>query len=117
FLAFTRTPADILLLETGLGGEFDATNVIDQPLATVLMTISMDHMQFLGNTLEKIAAVKAGIMKEGRPAIIAPQPPAAAKVFAETAARLNAPLWRQGTEWTIEETPGTGNSGGMRYQD
>ena len=112
FLAFTRQKADILLLETGLGGEFDATNVIGDPLATVLMTISYDHMQFLGNTLEKIAAVKAGIMKQGRPAIVAPQPPEAAKVFADTAARLKAPLWRQGQEWSIEETPS-----GMRYQD
>ncbi len=117
FLAFTRTPADILLLETGLGGEFDATNVIDEPLATILMTISMDHMQFLGDTLEKIAAVKAGIMKKGRPAITAPQPPEAAKVFAETAARLKAPLWRHGQEWTVIETPPVPGVSGMRYQD
>jgi len=112
FLAFTREPADILLLETGLGGEFDATNVIDQPLATVLMPISMDHMQFLGNSLEKIAAVKAGIMKRGRPAIIAQQPPEAAKIFDEAAARLNAPLWRFGKEWSITDIPG-----GFRYED
>jgi dihydrofolate synthase/folylpolyglutamate synthase len=112
FLAFTRQPADIVLLETGLGGEFDATNVIDQPLASILMSISYDHMQFLGNTLEKIAAVKAGIIKQGRPVIVAPQPPEAAGVFAATAQRLQAPLWRHGTEWSIEET-----ATGMRYRD
>ncbi|HWT99968.1 MAG TPA: folylpolyglutamate synthase/dihydrofolate synthase family protein [Terriglobales bacterium] len=112
FLAFTREPADIVLLETGLGGEFDATNVIDQPLMSVLMTISYDHMQFLGNTLEKIAAVKAGIIKQGRPAVVAPQPKEATQVFAATAARLNAPLWRYGQEWSVEET-----ATGLRYRD
>jgi len=112
FLAFTREAADIVLLETGLGGEFDATNVIDQPLMSVLMSISYDHMQFLGDTLEKIAAVKAGIIKQGRPVIVAPQPPEAAAVFAATAERLQAPLWRYGQEWSIEETPT-----GMRYRD
>jgi dihydrofolate synthase/folylpolyglutamate synthase len=81
FLAFTRTPADVLLLEVGLGGEFDATNVIDQPLASVLMPISMDHMQFLGDTIEKIAAAKAGIIKAGRPAIVGRPPPEALTVF------------------------------------
>jgi dihydrofolate synthase/folylpolyglutamate synthase len=99
FLAFVRDPADILLLETGLGGEFDATNVIDQPLASVLMPISMDHMQFLGDTLEKIAAAKAGIIKSGRPAIIGRQPPEATAVFEAKAKELGAPLYRYGKEW------------------
>ena len=99
FLAFTREPADIVLLETGLGGEFDATNVIDQPLASVLMPISFDHTQFLGDTLTKIAAAKAGIMKKGRPAIISPQPEEAMAVFEAKAAELNVPLYRFGQEW------------------
>jgi dihydrofolate synthase/folylpolyglutamate synthase len=99
FLAFTRTPADVLLLEVGLGGEFDATNVIDRPLATVLMPISMDHMQFLGDTIEKIAAAKAGIVKAGRPAIIGRQPPEALAVFEAKANALGAPLYRYGREW------------------
>jgi dihydrofolate synthase/folylpolyglutamate synthase len=102
FLAFTRNPADILLLETGLGGEFDATNVVDQPLATVLMPISMDHMQFLGDTIEKIAAAKAGIIKHGRPAIVGRQPDAALAVFEAKAAELEAPLYRYGREWTAD---------------
>lgn len=99
FLAFTREPADILLLETGLGGEFDATNVIDQPLASVLMPISFDHMQFLGDTLAKIATAKAGIIKKGRPVVISQQPDEALAVFEARAAELAAPLHRFGREW------------------
>jgi dihydrofolate synthase/folylpolyglutamate synthase len=99
FLAFTRTQADVLLLEVGLGGEFDATNVIDRPLATVLMPISMDHMQFLGDSIEKIAAAKAGIIKPGRPAIVGRQPKEALAVFEAKAKALGAPLYRSGREW------------------
>jgi dihydrofolate synthase / folylpolyglutamate synthase len=101
FLAFSRTPADILLLETGLGGEFDATNVIAAPLATIIMPISFDHMQFLGDSLAKIAAAKAGILKQGRPAIVAEQPPEAAAVIIERASALGAPLWRCGIDWNF----------------
>ena len=99
FLAFSRVPADIVLLETGLGGTFDATNVIAAPRASVIMPISFDHMQYLGDTLAKIAANKAGILKAGRPAIIAAQPPEAAAVFEQHASELGAPLWRCGAEW------------------
>src|ERR671922_1799873 len=88
FLAFARTPADILLLETGLGGEFDATNVIDAPLASIITPISFDHMQFLGNSLAQIAQAKAGILKQGRPAIVAQQPPEASAVIEARAAAL-----------------------------
>ncbi len=102
FLAFTRVPADILLLETGLGGRSDATNVVASPLATVLMPISFDHMQFLGDTLAKIAFEKAGIIKRGRPVIVAPQPPEAAEVFVRVAGELAAPLFRHGAEWNYE---------------
>src|SRR5262245_64655976 len=65
FLLFSRNLADILLLEVGLGGRLDATNVIDAPLASVITPISMDHLEFLGDTLEKIAAEKAAILKRG----------------------------------------------------
>ena len=102
FLAFMREPADVVLLETGLGGTFDATNVIDQPLASVLMPISMDHMQFLGDTLAEIAANKAGIIKQGRPAIVGRQPPEALAVFEAKAKELNAPLYRYGKEWSCD---------------
>ena len=101
FLAFSRMPADILLLEVGLGGEFDATNVIDRPLVTVLTPISFDHMQHLGNTLTAIAGVKAGIMKRGAPAIVGPQLPDPLAVFEQRAAALGCPLSRHGQEWHV----------------
>ncbi len=100
-LEFARTPADILLLETGLGGRLDSTNVVEQPLLTVLMPISFDHMQHLGDTLAKIASEKAGILKRGRPAVVAPQPDAAMAVFEARAAALSVPLCRYGREWRI----------------
>jgi dihydrofolate synthase / folylpolyglutamate synthase len=118
FLAFTRSPADILLLETGLGGEFDATNVIDAPLAAIITSISFDHMQFLGETLTKIAGAKAGILKAGRPGIIGPQPPEAAEVIRRRAEAVGAPLWRHGVEWTFEERKdGEEREDGFRYRD
>jgi dihydrofolate synthase/folylpolyglutamate synthase len=101
FLEFARTPADILLLETGLGGRLDSTNVIAQPMVTVEMPISFDHMQHLGDTLAKIAFEKAGIIKRGRPVVVAPQPPEALAVFESRAAELEAPLSRYGQEWTV----------------
>ena len=77
FDVFARHPADVLLLEVGLGGRLDATNVVPSPLATVITAISIDHEKFLGDTLTGIATEKAGILKRGRPAIIAPQAEAA----------------------------------------
>ena len=73
FVLFARHPADMLLLEVGLGGRLDATNVIERPLASVVTPVSMDHVEFLGDTIEKIAAEKAGIFRCGVPAVIAPQ--------------------------------------------
>ncbi len=102
FLEFTRTPADILLLETGLGGRLDSTNVVVRPLASVLMPISFDHMQHLGDTLTKIAFEKAGIIKQGVPVVMAPQPPEASAVFESKAGELAAPLCRYGREWQVE---------------
>jgi dihydrofolate synthase / folylpolyglutamate synthase len=75
FIAFSQTPADILLLETGLGGRIDCTNVINSPAITIITTISYDHMEYLGNTLEKIATEKAGIIKQNVPCIIGLQTP------------------------------------------
>src|SRR5581483_3595329 len=74
FLLFSRQPADVLLLEVGLGGRLDATNVIERPLATVITPVSLDHSEFLGDTIADIAAEKAGILKGGVPAIVAAQP-------------------------------------------
>ncbi len=112
FLEFARVPADILLLETGLGGRLDSTNVIEKPLASVLMPISFDHMQYLGDSLAKIAFEKAGIIKRGVPAIVAPQPPEAAAVFEEKATEMAAPLIRYGHEWQAEAA-----GDGMRFSD
>ncbi len=99
FMAFAQTVADVVLLETGLGGRLDATNVVRQPLATVITPIDYDHMEFLGDTLAKIAGEKAGIMKHGVPCIIGAQYPQAHAVFEEVARRLNAPLTLHGRDW------------------
>ena len=111
-LLFARHPADVLLLEVGLGGRLDATNVIDKPLASVITRISIDHTDFLGDTLEKIATEKAGILKRGVPAIIAAQPRDALAVIERQAARLNAPLKIAGEDWTATEERGR-----LVYQD
>ena len=74
FLAFARTPADIILLETGLGGRLDTTNVVRRPAVTAITPVSLDHQAFLGDTIAAIAGEKAGILKPGVPAIIGPQP-------------------------------------------
>jgi dihydrofolate synthase/folylpolyglutamate synthase len=111
FLAFTRRPADILLLETGLGGRLDATNVIEQPLLSVITPVSIDHVQFLGETLEQIAFEKAGILKPGTPAVIGPQPAAALAVIEARAAALGVPLSRAGREWSA-----TPNGDGFSFQ-
>ena len=99
FLAFSRVPADYVLLEVGLGGRFDATNLIDRPAVTAITPISLDHQQFLGDTVAKIAFEKAGILKAGVPAVIAPQSEEAAAVIAARAHEIGAPLYRAGSEW------------------
>ncbi|GAA4221265.1 dihydrofolate synthase/folylpolyglutamate synthase [Sagittula marina] len=98
-LAMSRVPADYTLLETGLGGRLDATNVVAQPAITVLTPISMDHEQFLGDTLAKIAGEKAGIIKRGVPCVVGPQPDEALEVIEAQAARLGAPLLVHGQHW------------------
>ncbi len=100
-LAFAETPADWLLLETGLGGRLDATNVIDRPALTVITPISIDHTQFLGETLAEIAGEKAGILKPGVPCVVGPQPDAAMEVIETRAARLGVPLIAQGQHWHV----------------
>ncbi|PWC55173.1 folylpolyglutamate synthase/dihydrofolate synthase family protein [Azospirillum sp. TSO22-1] len=103
FLAFSRTPADVVLLETGLGGRLDATNVIERPAVTAITRVSHDHRQFLGDSLAAIAGEKAGILKPGVPAVFAPQPDAeVARVLAERAAAVGAPV----SFWRAEPSPG-----------
>ncbi len=109
FLAMSRVPADYVILETGMGGRLDATNVVPDPLCTIITTISKDHEKFLGDTLQKIAFEKAGIMKSGVSCIIGYQTKQAhdasvTKVFHDVSASLptEAKLFQQGAEWDIE---------------
>ncbi|WP_170401589.1 bifunctional folylpolyglutamate synthase/dihydrofolate synthase [Ruegeria arenilitoris] len=111
-LAFARVKADYTLLEVGLGGRLDATNVVHQPAVTVITPVSIDHEQFLGDTLGKIAAEKAGIIKPGVPCIVGPQPDEALEVIEYTAARLGAPLLVHGQHWHVHE-----ENGRLIYQD
>lgn len=101
-LAMARTPADYTLLEVGLGGRLDATNVIDNPLLSIITPISIDHEQFLGDTLAKIAGEKAGIIKKMCPVIVAPQPDEALDVIEQTANRNHAPLIAYAQHWQID---------------
>ena len=105
FLAFSRNPADIVLLETGLGGRLDATNVIRRPAVVAITPISLDHQAFLGDTVAAIAGEKAGILKLGVPAVIGPQPEDAAAVIQARAATIEAPLYRWKREWTCRPQP------------
>lgn len=102
FLAFSRIPADAVLLETGMGGTYDATNVIAKPLVTAITSISMDHMQFLGDTIAKIAQEKANIMKPGVPCVSVAQHDDAAQIIAATAQRVGAEVKIQNRDWSVE---------------
>ncbi|MCK4867430.1 MAG: bifunctional folylpolyglutamate synthase/dihydrofolate synthase, partial [Alphaproteobacteria bacterium] len=106
FLAFAETPADILLLEVGLGGRLDATNLIDKPAVTIITPVSIDHQQFLGETLAEIAGEKAAIQKSDVPSVVGPQPPEAAAAIDAYAARIGAPTFRFGRSFSVETTPG-----------
>jgi dihydrofolate synthase/folylpolyglutamate synthase len=112
FLLFSRHPADVTLLEVGLGGRLDATNVIERPLACAITPISMDHLDFLGDSIEKIAAEKAAILKRGVPAAIALQSDAALLVVEQEAKRVRAPLHIAGQHWSVH-----GEHGRLVYQD
>ena len=101
--AFTQTPADYTLLEVGLGGLLDATNVVDKPALTVITPVSIDHTQYLGETLTEIATEKAGIIKRGVPCIVGPQPDEALVVIEASANRLGAPLLVYGQHWHVYE--------------
>jgi dihydrofolate synthase/folylpolyglutamate synthase len=102
-LAFSRTPADILMLETGLGGRLDATNVIDAPRLSVITPVSIDHVHYLGGDLAGIAAEKAGILKKGVPAVIGPQPVAAIEAIRTRAESVQAPMYVFGDNWSFQD--------------
>src|SRR5437588_322335 len=109
---FSRHPADVLLLEVGLGGRLDATNVVERPLASVITPVSLDHIEFLGDTIEKIAFEKAGIFRRDVPAVIAPQANAAVEVLERQAAQVRAPLHVAGQHWHANV-----ENGRLVYQD
>lgn len=102
-LAFSRVRADYCLLEVGLGGRLDATNIIEKPRATVITPVSLDHQQFLGDTLPKIASEKAGILKRGVTCVVSRQHEAGLEVIEAQASKLGAPLLAYGQHWHVEQ--------------
>ncbi|WP_378946884.1 bifunctional folylpolyglutamate synthase/dihydrofolate synthase [Paracoccus sp. R86501] len=112
FLAFSRSPADYTLLEVGLGGRLDATNVVDHPALTVITPVSIDHTQYLGDTLPLIAGEKAGIIKRQVPCIVGPQQDPALQVIEARAQGLTAPIIAYGQHWMIQR-----DRDGMIFQD
>jgi dihydrofolate synthase/folylpolyglutamate synthase len=111
FLGFAETAADVLLLEVGLGGRLDATNLVERPALSAITPVSLDHQHYLGDTLAAIAGEKAGILKPAIEAVIGPQPAEAAAVIVAHAAALGAPLFRHGPDWSTDVRPG-----GMQYR-
>ncbi|ABE60961.1 FolC bifunctional protein [Nitrobacter hamburgensis X14] len=112
FLLFTKIPADALLLEVGLGGRLDSTNVVETPLASVITPIGIDHTEFLGDTLAQIAGEKAGIIKRGVPVISAEQMPEAQAVIEQRAKQMRGPLHAAGQDWHVSVEHGR-----LVYQD
>ncbi len=111
-LAFSEHPADVVVLEVGLGGRLDATNVVEKPAVSVITSIGMDHMDYLGDTLGEIALEKAGIFKRGCPAVSAPQRSDVSDVIARAARAAGARLSAGNEDWTISS-----ENGRIAYQD
>ncbi len=103
-LAFAESKADYTLLETGMGGRLDSTNVVANPAITIVTNISLDHTQHLGDTIDKIAFEKAGIIKKNIPCVIGPGNDSVMHIFEKHAAELSAPLYRCGHEWNYDLT-------------
>ena len=112
FLAFARTEADALVLEVGMGGRMDATNVVEKPIVTAIAQLGLDHQQFLGETLVEIAAEKAGIAKADVPLVLARAPRAASAVVMQIAQEKAAPVKLRGTHWDIAHYEGQ-----LHYRD
>ena len=112
FLAFTETPADYTLLEVGLGGRLDATNVVAKPALTIITPVDLDHQAFLGDTVALIAAEKAGIIKRGVTCVVGPQHAEALEVIEGVARRVGAPLLAYGQHWHV-----SAERGRLIYQD
>jgi dihydrofolate synthase/folylpolyglutamate synthase len=112
FILFATHPADVLLLEVGLGGRLDATNAVPQTLASVITPVSMDHVDFLGDTLERIAGEKAAIMRRGTPVVIGRQTEGPQAVLIRHAEEVGAELHVAGQDWMASEERGR-----LVYQD
>ncbi len=112
FLAFSEVPADFLLLEVGLGGRLDATNVIDKPLATLITPVALDHQSYLGTDIPSIAREKAGIMRPECPVAIGPQAPAGMVALEKEALRIGAHQFKYGEDWNVYSEQGR-----LVYQD
>ncbi|MDP9839277.1 dihydrofolate synthase/folylpolyglutamate synthase [Neorhizobium huautlense] len=113
FLIFSEIPADAVILEVGMGGRFDSTNVVPDPAVSIIMPISLDHQAYLGDRVELIAAEKAGIMKKGRPVVIGQQEyDAALDVLVSTADRLSCPVTVYSQDYSAHE-----EFGRLVYQD
>ncbi|MBV9542536.1 MAG: bifunctional folylpolyglutamate synthase/dihydrofolate synthase [Alphaproteobacteria bacterium] len=112
FLAFSRHPADALVLEVGLGGKYDATNVIPNPAMTVIQPIGLDHQDFFGSDIRNIAAEKAGIIKQGVPVVVGPQEDAPLEVILKRAEEMHAPAIVFGQDFSAHQEHGR-----MVYQD
>lgn len=102
FLHFAESEVEVAVLEVGLGGRFDATNVVEKPLACAITTIGLDHQEYLGRTEEAIAFEKGGIMKPHVPVVIGRMGPKAGEVLRRTASELSAPLWQLGQDFHID---------------
>lgn len=113
-LAFSETPADLCLLEVGLGGRLDATNVVDNPVAVGITPVSLDHQQFLGETLQEIAAEKAGIIKLNAPLVVGPQKRVGLDVIVETANQLGVKSLLIDQDWHVEAKA---DGSGLLYED
>lgn len=111
FLAFANVAADIVLLETGLGGRLDATNLVAKPALTVITPVAMDHMHFLGDSLAEIAGEKAAIQKKGVPSVVGPQDDAALEVILAAAGDIGSEVFLYGRDWSIDAT-----DSGFSYQ-
>jgi dihydrofolate synthase/folylpolyglutamate synthase len=112
FLAFARQPADAVVLEVGLGGTYDATNVVPHPAMTVIQPVGMDHKEFLGTDLAGIAAEKAGIIKKGSPLVVGPQSPVPRHVILRRADQLGVPVFEFGQDFVVRQEHGR-----MVYED
>ncbi len=112
FLAYAETPADYAIIEVGLGGRLDATNVMETPLAAVVTPVDLDHQAFLGDTLSEVAGEKAGIFRRGAPAVIARQSPEAMAVLQHHAQRTGANIHAWGEQWNVYSEHGR-----LIYQD